>query len=285
MDEQTAIEPSVERVVDFYGDSIPAAQTVDAEIFVPLRPLTDFLGLNYSGQQQRIGRDDEMIAKCHYVTMQMPNDVQRRAIFCLPLELVPAWLFGVTTSRVKPELRAKLSRYRQECFRVLWNAFKGDILPASRQVQTLTPAEQILQQTEALYKLAQQQVELERQYKTMAEYTKGFIRETRGHLTALDTTTTDHEQRLVSIELRLDPAANITDAEAAEIALGVKNVAYAMGGGSRSYGKVYSEIYRRYRISSYKNLPAAKYDEVIAWLSRWYEEVTGNDSDDVGMEN
>jgi hypothetical protein len=190
---EPTIEPTVERVVDFYGDSIPAAQAEGDLVFVPLRPLTDFLGHTYSGQQQRIGRDDEMLAECRYVTMQLPGDTQRRAVFCLPLELIPAWLFGVASSRVKPALRAKLSRYRHECFRVLWNAFKQDIMPAAQQVATsLTAAEQILQQTEALYKLAQQQVELERQYKVMADYTRGFIQGARTRLTIHDQEISNH---------------------------------------------------------------------------------------------
>jgi ORF6C domain len=73
------------------------------------------------------------------------------------------------------------------------------------------------------------------------------------------------------------PTAAITDEQAAEIALAVKNVAQAMDerGQSGSYGKVYSELYRRYRISSYKNLPRARYDEVLGWLSKWYNEVVG----------
>jgi len=57
----------------------------------------------------------------------------------------------------------------------------------------------------------------------------------------------------------------------------VKNVGNALeqGGASGGYAKVYSEMYRRYRVSSYKNLSQAKYDEVLAWLSNWYDEVSG----------
>jgi hypothetical protein len=96
----------------------------------------------------------------------------------------------------------------------------------------------------------------------MADYMRGFIQQTNS--------------RLSSLELRLDPAAAISDEQAAELALAVKNVAYAMDerGTSGGYGKIYSEMYRRYRLSSYKNLPRAKYDEVLAWLSRWYSDIT-----------
>lgn len=269
-----SLKPKREQVVDFYGDPIPVAQLENGEVYVPLRPLTNFLGLDASGQRQRVTRDRVMSGRVRQVLMR-GTDGKIYEQLSLPLSMIPGWLFGISTSRMKPELQDKLDLYRAECFDVLWRAFRSDILPADSSLPTnLTAAEQILQQTEALYKLALQQVELERQYRIMAEYTRGFIQDTRGQLGSHTAALADHEQRLVGIELRLDPAASITDAQAAEIALAVKNVAYALEGGSGSYGKVYSEMYRRYRISSYKNLPRAKYDEVLDWLSRWYEEIT-----------
>jgi hypothetical protein len=36
---------------------------------------------------------------------------------------------------------------------------------------------------------------------------------------------------------------------------------------------VYAELYRRYRISSYKNLPATQYEAVLTWLHGWYQEL------------
>jgi hypothetical protein len=38
-------------------------------------------------------------------------------------------------------------------------------------------------------------------------------------------------------------------------------------------------MYRRYRISSYKNLPRARYAEVLAWLAAWYQELEGQGRD------
>ncbi len=273
--DELAATPQVEKIVDFYGDQIPVAQVSD-ELFVPLRPLATFLGLDQAGQYQRVQRDEVLSKRVRRIAMRGVSGRMREQL-CLPLDLLPGWLFGITTARVQPELKVKLNRYREECFRVLWNAFKSDILPATPVPTNLTPAEQILQQTEAMYKLALQQVELERQYKVMADYMRSHVQRTNDRLANHDVSLTDHEQRLISIELRLDPAANITDAQAAEIALAVKNVAHAMEehGKTGGYGKVYSEIYRRYRISSYKNLAQSKYNEVIAWLSRWYEEITG----------
>jgi hypothetical protein len=48
-------------------------------------------------------------------------------MLCLPLDLLPGWLFGIQPTRARPELVDKLKRYRRECFRVLWNTLKGDL--------------------------------------------------------------------------------------------------------------------------------------------------------------
>ncbi len=67
----------------------------------------------------------------------------------------------------------------------------------------------------------------------------------------------------------------ITDAEATQIAQAVKNVVRAIEaqGHSVGYQRVYSELYRRYRISSYKNLPRPKFNEALSWLRAWYLEL------------
>ncbi len=279
MDEQTnseLVEPVAEKIVEFYGDQIPVARMRNDELFVPLRPLIEALGLERSSQQRRVQRDPVLADGMRSIIMR-GADGRLREQLCLPLDLLPGWLFGVTTSKIRPELQDKLNRYRAECFKVLWSSFKQDIAPAQRQPTGLSSAEQTLEMAAVVYHLAQQQVEFEQRLGDvasgqaidherlgkMADYMRNFIQQTN--------------TRLTSLELRLDPAASVSDEQAAEIALAVKNVAHAMDeqGQSGSYGKVYSEMYRRYRISGYKNLPRAKYDEVIAWLSRWYDEVTG----------
>lgn len=49
---------------------------------------------------------------------------------CLPLKMIPGWLFSITT-RISPNLQDKMNLYRERCFDVMWAAFKGDILTAS----------------------------------------------------------------------------------------------------------------------------------------------------------
>ncbi len=172
---EKAIEPVGERVVDFYGDPVPVAMIESGDILVPLRSLTAFLGLDYSAQNRRVSRSEVMADSVH-PGMMRSEDGSMRAQLCLPLDMLPGWLMGLDTNRIKPELKEKLLRYQREAFKVLWNAFKGDIMPTVQQPTDLTPAEQILAQAEAIAKLARQQVDFERglaeaqgKHQTMAE--------------------------------------------------------------------------------------------------------------------
>jgi len=101
----------------------------ESTIYVPIRPTCDYLSLDWSAQFRRIQRDEILakVVKCVAITAT-PQEGGFQELLCLPLDLLPGWLFGVTTSRVKAEVKDKITRYRRECFRVLWEAFRPAIL-------------------------------------------------------------------------------------------------------------------------------------------------------------
>ncbi len=274
---EQAIIPAVEKTVEFYGDNIPAAQ-VDDDVYVPIRPLATFLGVDARGQQQRASRDPVLRDGMREVLMT-GADGRQRGLLCLRLDMLPGWLFGITTAKLDADLQDKLNRYRAEAFRVLWNAFKNDIMPAVQQPADVTPAELILAQAQAIARLAQQQVDFERglaeaqsKHQTMADYMRGFVKDTKQGLH-------DHDQRISALELRVasEPTAEptISEQQAAEIALAVKNVGILLTGvkGSNSYGQVYGELYRRYGVGAYRELKLKDYEAARKWLKDWHEEL------------
>jgi hypothetical protein len=97
----TALMPRREQTVDFYGDGIPVAQTPDGGLYVALRPITDHLGLAFGSQRNRVLRDRVMAPRARTVLMTAA-DGRQRDLLCLPLDLLPGFLFGVTTGRVRP---------------------------------------------------------------------------------------------------------------------------------------------------------------------------------------
>ncbi len=129
-----ALVPIEERQVDFYGDDITAAlvEIDDQEqIYVPVRPICEYLGLDWSAQLKRIKRDEELAGSTTSVAMMASLLGRSYNAICLPLELLPGWLFGIDANRVKPELKEKIRRYRRECYKVLWKAFQDDALVAA----------------------------------------------------------------------------------------------------------------------------------------------------------
>ncbi len=268
-----ALRPVREQSVDFQGDGIPVAQADDGGLYVALRPITDHLGLAFGSQRLRVLRDRILAPRTRTILMTAA-DGRRRDLLCIPLDLLPGYLFGITTGRVRPELVDKLDRYRADCFRVLWEVFKGDAgtVVDERAVGMGTEVDSApsgamlaLEIATAVQHLARQQLDMEQRLAdvagtqtVMADYVRGFIIETNQRLGALErVTATD---------------ATITEGQAAEISLAVKAIGQALqaAGNREGYPQVYAALYRRYRISAYKSLPARSFEEAMDWLHQWY---------------
>ena len=85
----------------------------------------------------------------------------------------------------------------------------------------------------------------------------------------------DLDRRMRDVERHTGIGASITEAQAAEIALAVKTVGQRLQslGQRDGYAKVYTELYRRYALTSYKHLAATRFDECLKWLHDWYKEL------------
>jgi hypothetical protein len=260
------IVPVREKDVTFYGDNIHAAQAADETIYVPIGVICDALGLARAGQFERIRRNPVLAEGVAYCVIDSGGGPQ--TTLSLPLDMLPGWLFGINAERVKPELREKILRYQRECFRVLWDAFKGDVAPAAAAPLDLSPVEQALLLAEAVASMAREHLALEQRVTTIAEYTRGYIQQSRRQLT-------DHEDRLTALEVHLASGATISESQAAEIQIAVKNIAMLLiqQGQPNGFAQVWGELYRRYRVGAYRNLPAARFAEVRDWLDGWYGEL------------
>lgn len=106
--------------VPFHGDTLFAVRD-DAEIRVALKPITDRLGLDWSSQHKRIGRDPILSQGMVIMTIPSPGGAQDTAT--LPLALLAGWLFGIDAGRVKPESRDLVLTYQRECHDVLFRRF------------------------------------------------------------------------------------------------------------------------------------------------------------------
>ncbi len=280
-DSETALTPTEQKTIIFYADELTAVKLKSGEIYVPVRRLCDNLGLDWDGQRQRIQRDtvlSEETMRADITTAHIPGSRARKTqeMLCLPLDLIPGWLFGIQTGRVKEEIRPKLIRYRRECFRVLWDAFKSEVLSTvdPALAPPSTPAEQALALAESVAAMARQQVTRERwlgHHDSRLETVEDRLDKAAGVVG-------EHTQRLQRIELTIAGGATITDAQAAAISEAVKALAFELGkkeaDKGNPYQRVYSELYRKFRVPSYKAIPMAAYPAVMKWLTEWWQQVT-----------
>ncbi|MGH2537862.1 MAG: phage antirepressor N-terminal domain-containing protein [Candidatus Promineifilaceae bacterium] len=250
-----------QREVTFYGDNLVAVRATDGQVYVAVRQMCDALGLDRRGQVRRLERQPILAEGYKGGDIMAPPSESGRGggpqiAGLLRVDLVPLWLAGVDVKRAKEEIRPKLERYQREAAKVLWEAFQQGRLTSPGLDELLsqdTPAVRAYKLALAVVDLARNQVLLEAQLE-------------------------DHGRRLEAIEAHLgDPGRQITPEQASQLSQAIKAVALALGqkSGRNEYGGVYGELYRRFAITSYKLLPAAKFQAAMAWLAEWHQQTTG----------
>jgi len=110
--------------VNFRGDQLYGFKQDDG-VFLALKPMVEAMGLDWSGQLQRIKRDPILSEG----VVIMPTPFGRGAgqeCVCLNVELIQGWLFTIDTLRIKDEaVRQKVILYQRECYAVLHAHFTG----------------------------------------------------------------------------------------------------------------------------------------------------------------
>lgn len=292
-DREVALVPLEQRHIEIEGEDVLAAWTGQRDVYVPLNPICEALGVAPAAQVRRIRRDDVLAEQLRFLRIDTPGGPQ--TVQALHLEAVPMWLATLDTARVKEEVRPRLRAFKLWVRQKVWEAFAAEM--GWSQATGATPAtadpsllslEQVAEFGRALTTLAEQQIAFQR------EQTQAMI-DVRGALS-------DHEQRLSvqegrldkaaqvmgatirevqTLKKRLDPGATIADEQAAELSNRIKAIAeeltrQAAGTPNQKnfYASIFGELHRRFRVSSYKNLTMEKYEQAMRWLSD-YDEALG----------
>ena len=258
-EKEKALLPVEQKQVEFYGDELLAVRGNDAQIYVAIGQMCDSLGLDRASQVRRI-RNDEVLADGYQGSVKLTYpDGGSQASGVLRVDLIPLWMTGIRLKAVREDRRPQLKRFKKEAAKVLWRAFQAGRLTTTTSFEELleldSPAVRAYKTALAIVDLAHNQVLLEGQLG-------------------------NHEKRLELIETALGaPDRHITPAQASRISQAVKAVAMKLSktSGHNEYGGVYGELYRRYDIASYRELPASKHEDAMAWLSDWYQELTNSD--------
>ncbi|WP_341669039.1 phage antirepressor N-terminal domain-containing protein [Alcaligenes sp. SDU_A2] len=115
---------SVPATVDFHGNPLTVVTAADGQRLVAMRPICEAIGVQWEAQLKRIKRDP-VLSEAMSI-MDIPSLGGEQSTVCLPLEYLNGWLFGISTSRVKPEIRQRLEDYQRECYQVLNAYWSGE---------------------------------------------------------------------------------------------------------------------------------------------------------------
>ena len=269
MTEEKAMVPVEEQTVLFYEDEITVvvvgSDGAEQLIYVPLRPICEYLGIDWSSQRRRITNDPVLSRRSRSVAVTATEAGGRREMTCLPLDYLNGWLFGVSTNRIKDDgIRERLIRYQDECYSVLAKAFLSRQTAPSPTVSTLV---QVREMGRAIMQMAEEQIEFERRLtvtESRMDQTSGIV----GDLT----------KRVTSMEQQLAPGESVTEGQASQISQAVKAVAMVLSkaSGTNQYGAVYGELYRKFGITSYKLLPVNRFAEAMEFLTSWHQDLVGD---------
>jgi hypothetical protein len=281
----TTLVIAEKKSVTVLGDTVLAAQLEDGSIYLPVRALCEILGLDRPAQVRRIKRDEAL--REELIEILVETEKGERETQFLRLEVVPYWLAGVTISKTKPELRDKLLAYKRWVVRKVYEAFMLELSPAAEPTPPSPAVQSLLSLRElgtALVQFAETQLALEHRQDDLTErqsaleniqhQTTAEVAQLRERLDNAATVVGRALTRIRRLEKRTEPGT-ITEEQAAEISQSVRQVATELARREQNegnpYQRVFTALYQRYGITSYKQLPVERYADALNWLTEWYQ--------------
>lgn len=90
--------------------------------FVPIKPICEALGVNYTSQLEKL-ENDEIINSVIPLRGTTGSDGKIYKMKCIPLKYVFGWLFSISSKSVKEEAKEGLINYKNICYDALYNYF------------------------------------------------------------------------------------------------------------------------------------------------------------------
>jgi len=103
-------------------NNVPIQMANDGSKMIPIKPICEALGVDFSAQRQRIERDEILYSTVGMITT-VGADKKEREMFCLPLKFTFGWLFTIDTNRINEDARKSVIKYKLECYNVLYRHF------------------------------------------------------------------------------------------------------------------------------------------------------------------
>jgi hypothetical protein len=230
-------------------------------------------------------------------------------VTCLPLDLLPGWLFNISPSRVKLEFRERVQRYRGLCYRALWRAFqRGELFPVeeptmveasastitgshdlrvialSEQIETLSVILELMQEHKAalLAEGSAMEVVAANQQELMTQ--TAMISSQLDYMVTLLEGLVGRQETTETIVARVDErTAHLTPQHAQYVREMVDRIVQEIDrrspGRPLTYAQVYAQVYgrlrRHFRVAKYDQVSDERFEEVKTWLQEEWRRVCG----------
>jgi hypothetical protein len=272
-DTSASAQPAVEQLpITLFDSVVLAARTSDGTIWLVLRDLCAAFGLALEGQRRRIRTNDLL----HLTQLRLREGNQLRTLDVLPLDDVPVWLIGVQAQRVDEGIRERLVYVRAYLVTAVQAAFAQltGLPETSRQVEDLRELDRIEGALRSLEELGARQSTLE----TSQDRARIAFRD----LTAL---VREIQSRVQALEAQAKQRLSATQRGTLYQLVQTWGGALAVRQPDRRSGEAIRACWRqfnqRFGISTYTDLPAARYDEALQFIKQQYRALTGTEIDAV----
>ena len=263
-DDTPAPRPREQLPVPLFDSAVLAVRGADGRIFLSLRDICTVLGLVLSGQRRRIRGNSRLTLQPFRVIIQ---GQLRNADFLL-LDDVPLWLLTVQINRVSDDVRMRVDYIQtylvtsvQRAFGELTGLTLGD--QPSSAIEDLRELDRI---DEAFQRLADVSSRQDRAAHVVRDILDQ-LREMR-----------DRVQQLESLaKSRINPQQRGTIYQMVQTwgeARAIRTPNLEAGAAIRT---CWREINARFGVSTYTDLPAARYDEIVQFIKEQYRALTGED--------
>lgn len=261
MSESDALRPAEQLPVPLFDGYVLAARGDDGRIWLCLRDLCLLLSLHLEGQRRRIRANDTL----RLTSFRVRAGRQSRVLDFLLLDDLSLWLLTLQIARVGAEVQRRIAYikdYLAASVRVAFTELTG--LPAgpSSRIEDLGVLDRI---DTAIQVLVERQAQEQRAREDLAallaslhERVRQLEAETRSHLS---------ETQRGAIYHMVHAWGGARAARDSRLAEGA------------TIHACWRELNARFRVARYEDLPAARYDEILAFIRAQYRALTGEDLD------
>ncbi|WP_322489309.1 phage antirepressor N-terminal domain-containing protein [Chloroflexus sp.] len=265
--------PREQLPITLFEGVVLAVRADNGLIYVGLRDLCASLGLNHSAQRRRILLDEAL----HLTQFRVQSGSQFRTLDFLLLEDIPVWLLGVQAGRVSEQAQERFGYVKMYLVSAVQRAFaelSGLPDAPSSAIEDLADLDRIDQAFAQLAEIGRRQEELE----ASQDRARSAFRDLRALLTEV-------RDRVQELERRIN--ATLSPTQRGTIYQMVQQWGMARAERDRTLSpgvairRSWAEVNAAFGASTYTDLPAARYDEIVRYVKDHYRALTGHELDAV----